>query len=232
MKKLLIFALALLSISPAFAQTDDDEFFSGSVSPFRKSKNYGIFVGPRVGVTTTTMTQPAECALYDGAGIGFSGGAAMKIRLGRMSENSDGGTGLLGFGLNLLYKLNNVNTIGDSKLSLGYFEVPVLVQLYPFYKNTKLNGLYIEAGVDVAGILSKSPDLLTVQTATNRIIYHTGDLKGGDLRIPVGLGYAFRNGLDINLRYYIGTSELAENMACKMSTAELSLAWMFRAGKK
>lgn len=231
MKKYLFLALALLGLTPAFGQTDDDDAIFNS-SNIGKPRNYAIHVGPRIGLTTTSMTQPLECDLYDGMGLGFSAGASMKVRLGHMSENSDGGTGLLGFGLDLKYKQNKVKTIGDSDLSLGYFEVPVMLQLYPFYKITKLNGLYVEAGVDMAGTLSKSPDLLTVLQPTGRVVYHTGDLKGFDCRIPLGLGYTLRNGLDVNLRYYIGTSELAENMPCKMSSMEVSVAWMFRVSKK
>ena len=230
MKKYLFLTLALLSITPVFAQTDDDDaIFNSNV--IGKPKNYAIYVGPQVGLTTTSMTQPLECDLYDGMGIGFSAGASMRVRLGRMSENSDGGTGVFGVGLDLKYKQNKVKTIGDSNLSLGYFEVPVMLQLYPFYKITKLNGLYVEAGVDIAGTMTKSPDLLTVQTNVGRIIYHTGDLKGFDCRIPIGLGYTIRNGFGVNLRYYIGTSELAENIPCKMSSVELSLAWLFKVSK-
>ena len=94
-----------------------------------------------------------------------------------------------------------------------------------------MNGFYIEAGIDLAGVLSKSPDALTVfpnNYRFNEVVYHTGDLTGFDCRIPVGVGYTFLNGFDVNLRYYIGTSDLAKNMACKMSSFEVSLSWLFK----
>ena len=230
MKNLLL-AIALLSTTTIFAQ-EDDFFSTGPIPP--KPKNYAFFIGPRIGGDITTMTQPNECNLYDAAGIGFSGGVAMKLRLGAMSEDSDGGTGVFGIGLDLKYKQNNVKTIADDNLSLGYFEAPIMAQFYPFYKNTKMNSFYLEIGVDIAALLSKNPDLMTVQPNNERydlVTYHISDLKGGDIRIPVGIGYTFPKGFDINMRYYLGTSDLAKNMACKMSSFELSVGWLFKVGK-
>lgn len=234
MKKFFLFTLLMLGFTPLFAQSeDDDEIFSSSqIVP--KPKSYGLYVGPRLGMTMTTMTQPRECDLYDGVGIGLSGGAAVRLRLGNMSENSEGGTGLFAIGLDLKYKQNRVKTIGSDNLSLSYFEVPVVAQIYPLYKNVALNGFYIEVGVDLAGTLSKSPDILTVfpnNLRYTQVAYHAGELKGFDCRIPIGVGYTFLPGFDVNLRYYIGTSNLAKNMACKMSSLEISLAWLFKVVK-
>lgn len=231
MKKYFILLFALLGFTSSFAQSEDDDDVFATTSSFKKPKSYGLYVGPRLGMTMSTMTQPDECDLYDGAGIGFSGGAAMRLRLGKMSTNSEGGTGIFGIGLDLKYKQNHVKTIGSDDLSIGYFEVPIVAQCYPFYKNSAMNGFYIEAGIDLAGVLSKSPDALTVfpnNYRFNEVVYHTGDLTGFDCRIPVGVGYTFLNGFDVNLRYYIGTSDLAKNMACKMSSFEVSLSWLFK----
>ncbi|MBQ7443568.1 MAG: PorT family protein [Bacteroidaceae bacterium] len=231
MKHYLLLLIALVGLTPAYAQFDDNDIFANTNStPFAKPKKHGFFLGPRIGGTMTMMTQPEQTDLYDAMGFGFSGGLAMKVRLGRMSENSDGGTGIFGIALDLKYKLNSVKTIGigGDKLNLGYFEVPVMLQLYPFYKNTALNGLYIEAGADFAALVNKSPEAIAVADANRYAIYHTGGLKGFDVRIPVGLGWTLRKGFDVNLRYYISTSNLAENLKCKQSSLELSLAWYFR----
>ena len=82
--------------------------------------------------------------------------------------------------------------------------------------------------------LSSSPEELSFSPDNgvyNQVKYATGDLKASDFRIPIGIGYTIpKTGLDINLRYYIGTSKLAENFSSKMNSLELSLAWLFKAG--
>ncbi|MBR4898046.1 MAG: PorT family protein [Prevotella sp.] len=225
MKKLII-AMTLLSIfgmMPTWAQSGDGFIL--------KTKSNVVKLGPKVGLGFTSMGQPKEVDLVDGAGAGYSFGLAMKARLGRATkETLQGGTGILGFGLEMLYKQNKVNTIGEQNLSLGYLEIPLTLQLYPMSKSNMMNSFYVEVGPDFAMIASKSPDVLTVPSAN--LAYHTGDFKGGDLRIIAGIGYTIpKTSLDINARYYIGTSELAGNFPCKTNTLEFSLAWMFNIAK-
>lgn len=230
-KNFMLFVLLLWGITSSFAQSDDGEFnLMDSELSIGKPKNNAFFLGPKIGATFTTMGQPNEVDLYDGSGIGFSGGLAMKARFGKATENSIGGTGWFGLGLELKYKQNNVKTIGSDDLSLGYFEIPVMAQFYPFMKSKAMNTFYVELGADFAGTLSKSPEYLSVSSAN--ITYKTGDLKGFDIRALVGIGYTVPNtGFDINARYYLGTNELAENFPCKMNTFEVSVAWMFSVGK-
>lgn len=228
MKKFITLLGLFVVILPLMAQTDDGELHIGTVK-----KNI-FFVGPKIGATFTSMTQPEEGTLYEGMAAGFSGGVAAKLRLGQASENSFGGTGIFGIGLELKYKQNKVKTTGTNNLSIGYFEVPVTAQLYPFYKSRALNTLYLEAGVDMAIGLSASPEELSFSPDNgiyNRVTYKTGDLKASDFRIPVGIGYTIpKTGLDINIRYYIGTSKLAENFSSKMNSLEVSFAWLFKVG--
>lgn len=243
MKKILFFIAALSLSVPGFAQSDDGE---DDLISTGKEKSNAFFLGPKVGVTMTSMTQPDEGKLYDGSGFGFSGGVVLKARFGKASENSVGGTGYFGAGLELKYKLNSVKTLGtdeggkeNAKLSLGYFEVPVFVHIYPFAKSPSVNPLYVELGVAFAGTLSRSPKSLTLinpsdeySLVTYNIDANGSKLKGMDVRPFAGLGYTIPNtSLDINARYYIGTSELAKNFPCKMSTLEVSLAWLFNIGK-
>lgn len=233
MKKIITLLGLFVAILPLMAQTDDGELVISNNSIGTVKKNV-FFVGPKIGATFTSMTQPEEGNLYDAMGIGFSGGAAAKLRFGQASENSYGGTGIFGVGLELKYKQNIVKTTGSDKLSIGYFEIPVTAQLYPFYKSRGLNTLYIEVGVDMAFGLTASPDELSFSPDNgvyNKVTYKTGDLKASDFRIPVGIGYTIpKTGLDINIRYYIGTSKLAKNFSSKMNTLEVSLAWLFKAG--
>lgn len=243
MKKIL-FLIAVLSLSvPGFAQSDDGE---EELISRGKVKSNAFFLGPKIGGTMTTMTQPNEGKLYDGSGFGVSGGLVFQARFGKASENSVGGTGYFGAGLELKYKQNSVKTLGtdesgkeNAKMSLGYFEVPVFVHIYPIAKSPGLNSLYIELGAAFAGTLSRSPKSLTLinpsadySQVTYNLDANGSKLKGMDVRPFAGLGYTIPNtGLDINARYYIGTSELAGNFPCKMNTLEVSLAWLFNIGK-
>lgn len=217
--------MTLVGTISAWAQSDDN----GEIVV--KTKPNVVKIGPKVGIGFTSMTQPNEVDLYDKAGTGFSFGLSLKTRLGRATkETLKGGTGYVGFGLDVLYKQNKAKTTGSQDLSISYLEFPLTLQIYPMARSNMMNAFYIEAGPDFAIIASKSPETLNVPQAN--ISYHTGDLKGGDLRMIVGLGYTIpKTSLDINARYYIGTSKLANNFPCKMSTFELSLAWMVNIAK-
>ena len=52
MKKLLILFVAFLGISPAFAQSDEGVDFGS----FEKPKKSAFFIGPKAGVTMSSMT--------------------------------------------------------------------------------------------------------------------------------------------------------------------------------
>lgn len=242
MKKILFFIAALSLTVPGFAQSDDGEDES---IPTRQKRN-AFFLGLKAGGTITSMTQPNEGKLYDGSGFGFSGGLVLKARFGQASENSFGGTGYFGAGLELKYKLNSVKTLGtdesgkeNAKMSIGYFEAPVFVHIYPLAKSPSLNSFYVELGAAFAGTISRNPKSLTLINPSadySQVTYYLDSngskLKGMDIRPFAGIGYTIPNtGLDINARYYIGTSELAGNFPCKLNTLEVSLAWLFNIGK-
>ena len=243
MKKILCLIAALSLAVPGFAQSDDGEDETISTG---KEKSNAFFLGPKIGGTMTTMTQPDEGKLYDGSGFGFSGGVVFQARFGKASENSVGGTGYFGAGIELKFKINSVKTLGtdesgkeNAKLSLGYFDAPIFVHIYPLAKSPSLNSLYVELGAALAGTLSRSPKSLTLNNPSgdySQITYNLdangSKLKGMDVRPFAGIGYTIPNtGLDINARYYIGTSKLAKNFPCKMNTLEVSLAWLFNIGK-
>ena len=231
----------ILIIAPAFSQDEGEAIKIG----VKKEKNSAFFIGPKVGATFTSMTDP-EYDLYDASGTGISAGVAMKMRFGKATENSYGGTGYFGVGIELKYQQNTVKTIAadesgkaNASLSIGHFAVPVYVQAYPFAKPSSVNSLYIEAGVCLAGTISRSPETLTLTNPTSTVAsatYHidssTGQLKDTYVRPLVGLGYTIPNtGLDINARYYIGVSELDDSLSSKFYTFEVSVAWMFTAFK-
>ncbi len=242
MKKIVFLLAVLLSTTAVFAQTEDGEDEIVVVN----SKKNTFFLGPKIGGVLTSMSQPTECDLYDAQGFGLSAGLSMKARFNKATENSASGTGFWGLGLELKYKNNSVKTIGmdeeyneNAKLSLNYFEVPVYLHVYPFARTSSMNSFYIELGASFATALSRSPKSLTVtdpnpemSSITYNFDTEGSTLKGNDVRPLAGIGYTIPNtGLDINVRYYIGTSELAKNFPCKMNSLEFSLSWMFKGFK-
>lgn len=255
MKKVVLLLLATMLCTSMYAQRSGQSQRGGrSATPSIAQKKHAVYVGLKGGLDITSMTQPDECDLYDGAGLGGNIGVVGKMRFGRSSDNSFAGTGLFGAGLELKYKKNSVKTIGtdqngneNANLSVGYFEVPVYGQIYPFYKTNKMNTFYFELGPVFAGTIGRSPKSLTVMDPSENLgsvtyNFDNGDsqLKGGDLRVMMGLGYDFaiRNSkrepahlLGVNARYYMGTSKLAGNFPCKMNTFELSFSYMFNVWK-
>lgn len=212
--------------------------------PKKKQKGSTFSMGVKVGGNMSTMSQPDECDLYDGAGFGYSGGVVLNTRFGRASKNAASGTGVFGVGVECVYKLHSMKTIGtdesgkeNANFEISYFEVPVALQFYPLYKSTKLNKLYVEAGAAFAGTMSRKPESLTVvdKASNTNVIYNldteNSKLKGMDVRPFAGLGIGSNSGFGVNLRYYMGTSKLAENFNSKISNVELSVAYRFNVGE-
>ena len=240
MKKNLFFSLAVLYGLSGFAQVNETTQFD-SFGFTEKEYNHVLFVGPTIGANMTmTSGQAAKYDLFDGTGVGFTGGVAAKVRFGHGTENSMEGTGMFAAGLEVKYTMNNVKTVAEDNLSLGYLDIPVLLQVYPLAGTTTANGLFLEVGPDVALLMSKSPDKLNLELnqpypGLQAIEYLTGDLKGGDLRMALGLGYECglsNMDLGVHARYYLGTSELSKNvLPVKLNTFELSLSLMFKVAK-
>lgn len=248
MKKLLSLLLLVLVGTSAHAQVKQP----GTINEV--PKNHMFFAGVKAGVNFSTMTQPEECNLYDGMGVGFHGGVAFKARFNRATSHSPAGTGLLGAGFEAKYKLNSVKTIAtdesgkeNANMALSYFDVPVFVHIYPFYKTTSMNNFYIEVGPDFAFMMGRKPKSLTVnnlpgdyRAVTYNLDKNGSTLKGTDIRLMAGLGYDFAitnekfeatSLIGINARYYVGMNKLAGNFNSKMSTLEISLSWLFNIGK-
>lgn len=236
MKQLFLFLIASVIAVGCYGQDSENSIYNDFGFTTKKPKANALYVGPSVGVTMTTVSgQPKDYDLFDGAGIGFTGALLAKARFGKGTVNSPAGTGMFGVQLEARYKLNTLKTAAADNLKLGYLEIPVLVQFYPLSGTIGGNGLYIEAGPDIALLMSKSPDVLRLELnqpypGDQAINYNTGDLKGGDLRAAVGIGYHLPElGLGINARYYLGTSELSKNaLPSKLNTMEVSLSWLFK----
>lgn len=243
MKKILLIMLSLFTVMTMQAQsTDDEDFGSFDTGSFAKDKNYAFFLGPKVGATVSTLSQPSYGKLGDGAGFGFSAGLAMKARFGHATENTFGGTGFLGVGLELKYTSNSMATKAtdqdgkeNASLSLDYFDIPVYLQVYPLAKISSMNTFYIEAGVNFGVLAGRKPNTLTTEdpeAMISKVVYNIDNdgskLKGGNISPLIGIGYTIPGtGLDINARYNIGMTKLAGNFDSKVSSFQISLAWLF-----
>ena len=248
MKKLnLIFLSLFACIASANAQIDGDDGFGQKpksttnapaqgqggkrLSVKTKNYNYELSVGPRAGIGISSMSESDGLNLYDGSGLNFGGGIAANIRFGGKDSRGRAldGQGLFGLNMELNYKNLSVKTLPGDNLKLGYFEVPILLQFYPCYNTKQLKNLFVEVGATIAGSLSASPDKISYQNTT----YATGDLKGFDVKPTVGVGYRFNknsanDGFYVNARYYLGTSKLAGNFPGKISSAEISVGYLFK----
>lgn len=238
MKKKLFFAFAVLCWLCGFAQSGNPDDVN-KIFP-DKEYNHVLYMGPVVGVNMTMTSGQPKYDLFEGTGVGFTGGVAAKVRFGRGTDNSMEGTGKFAAGLELKYTLNSVKSNAEDNLTLGYLDVPVLVQFFPLAGTTTASGLFIEAGPDFALLMSKSPKNLRLNLnepypGLQAIEYATGDLKGGDIRVATGLGYNYsmpKMDLGIHTRYYLGLSDLSKNvLPTKLNTIELSLSLMFKIAK-
>lgn len=202
-----------------------------SIAISTKNYNYELSIGPRVGGGLTLMSD-GDVKVSDGSGFGFDAGLGVNVRFG--GKDSKGrpihGQGLVGVGLELNYASYSAKTVADKNLNLGYFEVPLLLQLYPAFQTKQLKNLYIEVGPTFSALVSKSPKELKVADYTT---YVTGDLKGGDVKATIGVGYrvnraSANDGFYFNLRYNHGFSKLAGNFPSKISSAELTIGYLFK----
>ena len=245
MKKHLLLLLFAAIGTVAFAQV-----VNPGGGPVDYSKHM-LYVGVKGGVNLSSMSQPDQCDLYDGMGLGYHGGVAFLARFGKATDYSAPGTGLLGVGVEAKYKLQSVKTAavdesGKANANLGvtYLDVPVYAQIYPFYKSGTMSNLYIEVGPDFGFVLGRSPKTLTYNNLGNDVTFHIDNneskLKGMDIRVMAGLGYNFpiknedqeaKQLIGINARYYMGFNKLAGNFNSKMSNIEISVSWMFNVGK-
>lgn len=212
-----------------------------SITIKTKSYNYEFSIGPRVGGGLSMMSEGDGLNIADGSGFGFDAGLGLNVRFGGKDSRGRAlnGQGLFGIGLELNYASNSIKTKMGDNLNLGYFEVPLLFQFYPAFGSKQLKNLYIEVGPTFSMLLSSSPDQLVSESPFVTSIYNTGDFKGGDIKGTIGVGYRFsrssaNDGLYLNFRYNLGTSDLAGNFPAKISSAELTIGYLFKCigGKK
>jgi len=222
MKKLILFATIFMMVIPSNAQVSfDDDEKNQQESPFAnggftdKRKNV-MSLGLVAGGNYAMMSKYDPVDLGSRTGIGFQGGLAFNVHFGQR-RGADPGTGPIGVHVEALYAQHSMKTDLSGDIKLGYLEVPVLLK---YYITPNLN---VELGPTFCYLLSKSPDVLEGTSTTIAI----GELKGGDLKGTIGISYQTKSGFYASARYNMGFSDLAGNFPCKVSTASVSIGYLF-----
>lgn len=212
-KHLLLFLIAALCCNGLFAQDECED-----------DRPYRLAIGPKVGIGAAMGSQSKLESIDFGAGLGSQIGVAFNAQFGRRYELSCGGTGWFGLQVEALYGGRNIK-VGSNTLKMNCIEMPILAQLY-FTPSFAL-----QAGITPVVALSASPDKIQNGNA----IYSTGQIKGNDVMATIGLAYKARinynSALLIDLRYNMGTSNLAGNFDTKVSSFMLSISYLFNVVK-
>lgn len=208
-KHLLLVLLTVLCCNGLFAQEES-----------MGDKSFRIALGPKAGVGIDMGSHSKLENLDFGMGFGYQFGAAFNAHFGRRNEWSQGGTGWFGLQVEALYGSRTIR-LGTIGLKTNCIEVPVMAQFYV------TEDLALQVGATAVMILRTLPDQLTYNSST----YGTGEIKGKDIMITAGLAYKARlkdhSALLVDARYNMGMSPLAGNFDTKVSSAMVSLSYLF-----
>lgn len=213
-KKLIITSIALLFCVFTFAQEQEDRW----IWPDEHKKDalyLHVDVGPKIGGGLGIATNPEFYDFSLKSGLAYQLGAALNVRVSHHPSLGLIGIGRVGIGIEALYSSRNFNVGGD-KMRISCLEIPILVRFYV------TSAFQIEAGATPTKLLKVSPDYLQ----EGNVVANVGGIRGGDVKISLGLCYNTPFGLAIGLRYNLGMSKLAENFHSKISTAMVSVSYM------
>lgn len=217
---LLIFAMAAAVSVSASAQgiglepTDDDPIVGPDGGEF-VLKNYTLSVGPKIGVNYSIAGDPDGMDLGLSGNCGFSGGVAANVRFGR-PEGKPFGTERFGVQLEALYSMHSLKSDIEN-ITMNCFEIPVLFQWY------FLPSFAVELGPTFTGAFSASPK----EFKYNNVNYEMSKVKAYDIMFSIGVNCKLKNGFTADLRYNLGTSDMAGNFQTKVSTISLGIGWLF-----
>lgn len=207
---MMLFAMSMTTAQANVLDDDDDD-----LQEILDTRSNVVKFGFVAGGTLSTMSKFEDADLGQGSGMGYQGGVALNFHFGK-KRGADPGTGPIGLQVEALYVNHTIKTSGDD-IKLNYFEVPVLLKYYV------QPGLSIEAGPNICGTLSTSPDYLDIESARIAV----KDIKGFDVKATVGLAYETKSGFFASARYHFGTSDLAGNFPCKVSALTLNVGVLF-----
>lgn len=213
-KRILLIAGAMMLALGVWAQSSSDDEFAIVKRPFTAS------VGVKGGVNYSFAGAPKGYDLGTKGAVGFQGGLAANIHFSDKKDYTPAGTGRFGVQLEALYSQRTLKTDIDD-IKMNCFAIPVLAQFYV------TPSLTIEAGPTFTGVLSASPKTMTQGLTT----FGIGEFKCYDVMASVGVGYYHRSGVTASARFNLANVNLAGNFETKISTAELSIGYLFKVYK-
>lgn len=215
-KRFLLCAGALVLALGLWAQSSDDDEFTTIKRPLT------ISIGVKGGASYSFASEPKGFDLGMKGGVGFEGGLAVNLHFSDRQDYTPSGTGRWGVQFEGLYAQRTLKTdIEDIKMSC--FAVPLLAQFYVSPSFT------IEAGPTFTGVLSTSPKVLSQGSVENGFLnIGLEKIKGLDVMATVGVGYYHDRGFTASARFNLGNSNLAGNFQTKVSSAELSVGYLFK----
>ena len=218
-KRILFFSGAMMLALGLWAQSSTDDEFTIDKRPFTFS------VGVKGGVNYSLAGDPKGFDLGTKGAVGFQGGLAANIHFSDKKDYTPAGTGRFGVQLEALYSQRVLNTDIEN-IKMNCFAIPVMAQFYVSPSFT------IEAGASFTGVLGTSPKTMTIGTAqTGSTTFGLEKIQGYDIMPTVGIGYYHNCGFTASVRYNLGVSNLAKNFETKVSTAELSVGYLFKVYK-
>lgn len=126
-----------------------------------------------------------------------------------------------GFKTDIYLEVSDTNP-HDWKFSLSYLNLPLLLKWFP----TDL-GIYVEAGPQVGYLLDNSNDIEGWPKDESLDQNPWGDYQKWDFGFVGGIGYAFNNGLFVDVRYDLGLTNVLKEIKSKQRAWELSVGYMF-----
>ncbi len=212
MKKLVLFVVAIAATVSTFAQSpvgtfsitpkvgfnaanitgkDFDESYNSPLIDLNAtaSTTLGVVVGAEGAYQVTDRFAVSAGLIYSQQGA--ERGSSVEMEIGEKSKFED-----------------------NSKLALGYLNVPILANFYVY------KGLAVKAGIQPGFLLSaKNENDLTYTGAfatSNSDNTKSVDVKDicnkFDFSIPVGVSYDFPCGIVLDLRYNIGLTKIGKDM--------------------
>jgi hypothetical protein len=147
----------------------------------------------------------------------FHLGLVANLHFGYRDEGAPVGTGWFGLQPELLYSRQGF-AYDDEAITFDYITLPVMARLYA------TQDLYIEAGPYFGYLLQLSSNTAVIEGAQIDL----SSLAGGiDFGAGIGAGYESRMGLTAGVRYQLGLSDMAGNLAWKNNVISVSLGWLF-----
>lgn len=223
MKKVVLFFVAIAATMSAFAQSPVGTF---SVTP-KVGINFSNLTGNEFDqVYKSNLLGDLEASCH--YRIGFVVGAEADYQVANRFAVSAGLLySLQGWerGSSLEVEGTDTKLEDNTKLALGYLNVPILANLYLF------KGFAIKAGVQPGFLLSSKlkNDVtgtgLAVGLDNHKDEDKKDDCKTFDFSIPVGLSYEFSDGLVLDFRYNIGLTDVSETENGKNSVFQVTVGY-------